>query len=178
MHLLEMTVSSFYRKGKAACWKILEKNPKFLKAFQDLGSNWELTDETFELLEEYICVLYGSRKKDVNQVHHDLFQKKHVKEEKVIDLSMLPPCHSVLMLHAKRANFVAKIWKCSDEAQLQTPDIRMHGWDINKKIKWLEKEFPDNIHDLLFDPSFDKPETDTLGIDEENDDDGENDESI
>ena len=59
-------VSSFYRKGKAACWKILEKNSKFLKAFQDLGSNWELTDETFELLEEHICVLYGSRKKDVN----------------------------------------------------------------------------------------------------------------
>ena len=46
----------------------------------------------------------------------------------------------------------------------------MHGWDANCKIKWLEKEFPDNIQDLLFDSDFDKTDIDMLGIDEETDD--------
>ena len=43
------------------CWKIHENNPKFLKAFQDFGSSWLLKNETFELLEEYVCKLYGCR---------------------------------------------------------------------------------------------------------------------
>ena len=167
-------VSSFYRKGKAACLRVLEKNPKFLKAFQDLGSSWELEDETFDLLQEYVCKLYGSREKNVDQARYELFQKKYEKEGKIIDLILLPPCKSVLLLHTKRTNFVAKIWRCSNNAQLQIPDIGMHGWDANYKIKWLEKEFPDNIQDLLFDPDFDETEIDILGRDEETD----NEESI
>ena len=162
-------VSSFYQKRKFLCWKILEKNPKFLEAFQDLGSTWELDDKTFELLNEYVCILYGYQKKDVNQVRYQLFQKKYEKEEKIIDLSMLPPYESVLLLHAKRANFVAKILRSSTEPQVEIPDIRMHGWDDDKKIKWLEKEFPDEIEDLLIDSNVDE-EVDALGIDEETDD--------
>ena len=37
------------------------------------------------------------------------FQKKHAKENKVIDLSALPPCRNVLQIHSKRVNFVAKV---------------------------------------------------------------------
>ena len=87
--------------------------------------------------------------------------------KKIIDLSLLLPCKSVLLLHTKRLHFLAKIWKCSNEAQLQIPDIKMHGWDANCKIKWLEKEFPDNIQDLLFDSDFDKTDIDMLVIDKE-----------
>ena len=162
-------ISSFYRNGKAVCWKVLENNPKFLKAFQDLGTSWELTDETFELLEEYVCKLYGCREDNVDQVRFQLFQKKLKRENKIIDLSLLPPCKSVLLLHTKRANCVAKIWRCSNEAQLQVPDFKMHGWDANCKIKWLEKEFPDNIQDLFFDSNFDETDTDIMGRDEETD---------
>ena len=162
-------ISSFYRKGKAVCWKVLENNPKFLKVFQDLGTSWELTDETFELLEEYVCKLYGCREDNVDQVCFQLFQKKLKREKKIIDLSLLPPCKSVLLLHTKRANCVAKIWRCSNEAQLQVPDFKMHGWDANCKIKWLEKEFPDNIQDLFFDSNFDETDTDIMGRDEETD---------
>ena len=106
----------------------------------------------------------------MNQVRYQLFQRKYNREEKIIDLAMLPPCQSVLMLHAKRANFVAQIWRCSDQAQLQTPDIELHGWNSNCSIKWLEKEFPDDIEDLLVDPIFDELETDDIGRDEESGD--------
>ena len=116
--------------------KIIKKN---LKAFQDLGSSWELEETIFGLLNEYVSILYGSQKKDVNEVCYQRFQKKYEKQDKIIDLLPLPPCQSVLMLHAKRANFVAKILKCSFEAQLQILDIGMHGWDVNGKIIWLQK---------------------------------------
>ena len=52
---------------------------------------------------------------------------------------------------------------------VEIPDISMHGWDVNMKIKWLEKEFPDDIEDLLIDSNIDE-EVDTLGRDEETDD--------
>ena len=35
-------ISSFYQKGKEVYRKVHEKNPKFLKAFQDFGSSWVL----------------------------------------------------------------------------------------------------------------------------------------
>ena len=89
--------------------------------------------------------------------------------KKIIDLSLLPPCKSVLLLHTKRLNFLAKICRCSNEAQLQIPGIKMHGWDANCKIKLLEKEFPDNIQDLFFDSNFDETDTDIMGRDEETD---------
>ena len=44
---------------------------------------------------------------------------------------------------------------------------------MNYEIKWLEKEFPDDIEDLLIDPAFDELETDDFGRDEESDDDEE-----
>lgn len=78
------------------------------------------------------------------------------------------------------------MWRCSDKAQLQAPDIKMHGWDENNNIKWLEEEFPEDIQDLLFDqndPNFDEfdesdiidstDETDIIGRDEETDDEEE-----
>ena len=68
-------VSSFYQKGKVICWRVLEKYPKFLQAFQDLGSNWELQDSTFESLNEYVSILYGSRKKMLTKSVMNFFRK-------------------------------------------------------------------------------------------------------
>ena len=33
-------ISSFFQKAKAACWKVLEKNEKFVSTFTALGSDW------------------------------------------------------------------------------------------------------------------------------------------
>ena len=57
-----------------------------------------------------------------------MFQRKHGYGTKVIDLSSLPPCQSVLNLHTSRANFVAKVWKSADVHQLELPDLSAHGW--------------------------------------------------
>ena len=104
-------ISSFFRKRKRACWKIdiIEKNPKFIEVFASLGSSWSLQDEVHDGLEEYVRRLYGYKKKGVNYVRHQLFECTYSREDKIIDLSLLPPCRSSLRLHSLRANVVAKI---------------------------------------------------------------------
>ncbi|KAG1673321.1 Multidrug resistance-associated protein 4 [Nymphon striatum] len=56
--------SSFFRKGKAACWKVLEKDEKFVSTFTALGSDWNLAETVIEDLEEFVCLLYGRRQKE------------------------------------------------------------------------------------------------------------------
>ena len=116
-------VSSFFRKGKDLCWRLLEKQSKFQNAFATLGSSWHLSDETWTSLEEYVCCLYGVRGKNVDSVRYKLFTKKNQREHKVCDLSVLPPCRSVLYQHTLRANTISMIWKSSAIPVVDMPDI-------------------------------------------------------
>ena len=104
-------VSSFFRKGKEKCCKVTRKSRKFEDTLGKLGKEWELTDELFSHLEEFICTLYGYKEKNVNKVRWLKFRDKHTKQNKVINMSALPPCKETLKLHSVRANYVAK---CGD----------------------------------------------------------------
>ena len=44
-----------------------------------LGLSLELDQEVFKVLEEFVCLLYGSRRKSVDVVRNQLFQRKHVR---------------------------------------------------------------------------------------------------
>ena len=122
-------ISSFFQKGKTACCKIVERNCKLAEVFASLGCFWNLQDNVFNGLEEYVCYLYGFRKKDINHVRHELFQRRYSDNNKIIDLSLLPPCQSTLKLHALKANLVAKIWKSADETNVDIPDVALEVWD-------------------------------------------------
>ena len=84
-----------------------------------------------------------------------MFLQKYSSTSKVIDLAVLPPCRSVLYLHAQRANYVAKIWKSSNLARHDMPGIKYNSWLENGEINWVENVFPDDIEDILVDPEFD-----------------------
>ena len=43
-------ISSFFRKGKETCYKILLANPKFKSVFANLGTLWEVDDSLFSNL--------------------------------------------------------------------------------------------------------------------------------
>ena len=45
----------------------------------------------------------------------------------VIDLLLLPPCESALMLHCKRTNYVAKMWKSVLNPIASAPEISEMG---------------------------------------------------
>ena len=51
-------VSSFLRKGKNTCFKLLSSSSKFKSAFSLLGSSWDLTDDIFYQLQSFFLHLY------------------------------------------------------------------------------------------------------------------------
>ena len=88
-------VSAFYRKGKAVCWKTMVKDPAFVEMFSNLGSEWNLSTSLKTDLERYVCKLYESRRKLVNETRFDLFEQKQRKGV-IVDLCNIPPCQSSL----------------------------------------------------------------------------------
>ena len=78
------------------------------------------------------------RKKDVSYVRHQLFERTYSREDKIIDLSLLPPCRSSLRLHSSRTNVVAKIWNDPDQTTTHVPDLTLHGWNEDFRIHWFD----------------------------------------
>ena len=159
----------FFRKGKAACWKVVEKNETFISTFTALGSDWNLTEVVINDLEEFVCILYGYRQKEVNNVRNALFEAKYINQNKAIDMSLLPPCQASLRLHTLRSNVVARIWKLSGERQIQMPDLSQHCWTIDNQIKWIEKAFPDEVEELLLNEEEEEVYEEDEESEEEND---------
>ena len=163
-------ISSFFRKGKKMCWNIMKKDPSFINAFNRLGENWDIEqdDAILSTIEKYVCYLYSQKKEDsVNVVRYNLFDKKYDKEKKVIDMSLLPPCRSVLMLHIKRANYVAKLSKSALISWINPRDILDNGWNQDGSIYWVNEIFPQEVEEILVDPSFVAEDYDDLGEQDE-----------
>ena len=80
-------VSSFFKRGKQSCFKVMKQCDEFINAFRLLGEKWELNAELIVALESFVCHLYGYKDTDINKIRKKIFDQKFVKEEKVIDLS-------------------------------------------------------------------------------------------
>ena len=76
----------------------MKSNESFLRVFTELGTDWDMTEQQVNAIEQYVCGLYKSKKKSGNDVRYDLFEKKQNKEDKIIHLSLIPPCFSSLYL--------------------------------------------------------------------------------
>ena len=142
----------------------------------------DTNDTVIATLEKYICVIYGyPREASVNAVRTKLFERKYAKEDKVINMSLLPPCNSVLILHIKRANCVAKMWKSSLTNWFDPDDISENGWLPDDLTYWVDDIFPRNVEEILCDPSFinddfdEFDEQDQLSEDSDKDYDDDND---
>ena len=55
-------VSSFFRKGKNTCHKLLERSSRLKAAFSQLGSSWELSENTFKSLQAFVTRLSDIKK--------------------------------------------------------------------------------------------------------------------
>ena len=139
------------------CWKALKKNQNFVEAFSLLGENWsvDVDDGIMPVLEQYVCTIYGyPREKLVYVVRSKLFKKKYTKGGKVIDMALLPPCNSSLILHIKRSNYVAKIGRFSLTGWLHADEISENGWLPNGSTYWVDDVFPQEIEEILCDPKY------------------------
>ena len=74
---------------------------KFVEAFVSLGNQWQVGHDVKIVLEEFVCQLYSSQLKDVNEARCKLFISKHAHKNNLIDLSLLASNKSSLILHMK-----------------------------------------------------------------------------
>ena len=103
------SVSAFSGRGKVSALKLVMKGGRLQKAMAGLGKTWTLSEELFTLLQEFTCKMYASQTTlcNVNDLRYQLFRIK----KGDVDSSQLPPCTDTRMLHAKRANYQAGVWK-------------------------------------------------------------------
>ena len=114
-----------------------------------LGNSIPLNDDGLLQLEEFVCYLYGVKTKSVNDARWNIFNQKYKRENKVPDLSSLPPCQQALYYHSKRSNLVAYIWRKSQQPSFDLPDISEYGWFADGQIQWIDDAFPEDVEHLL-----------------------------
>lgn len=132
----EDCTSAFKGKGKVGPLKKLEKNPKFHRAFSQLGDNWNVKPEVLKQLEQFTCLIYGeSRESSVDVVRAKLLRKMVGQDDKLtakskVDLARLPPCYDALKPHVQRVNHHVALYKRADESILEKPNPydEEQGW--------------------------------------------------
>ena len=164
-------VSSFFHWGKGKSGKIVEKYSHFMTMFAKLGNSWETSEEDLKLLGEFVCHLYGGKGRSVDKLRYKKFESVYHTKNKIQDLSLLLSCHTLLVLHLKRANSIARIWKLCFQAIIDFQDISNHSWNSNGTIHWTTEEFPDDIIKILTN----EDDSETVAIEEPDDSDEEDD---
>ena len=123
----EDCTSAFKGKGKVGPLKKLEKNPRFHKAFSQLGDCWNVKPEVLRQLKQLTCLMYGqSRESSVDVVRAKLLRKLVEKHKKLtskskVELAHLPPSHSALKPHIQCMNHRVALYKRADEPILEKP---------------------------------------------------------
>ena len=111
--------SAFARKGKNRPYGIVTKNDKFHRAFASL-SEAVPAEEVIKVLQDFVCVLYGSRKLvRLNKHRFNVVEKTYKRKSnakypfeklKSIAGSSIPPGEAELAPHVDRSVFVARLW--------------------------------------------------------------------
>ena len=145
------SVSAFSDKGKLTALKLVKRKPAFQEVFQQLGMDWEVSDELFARLQEFTCLLYSSSPgtNDVNILRYRLFCTK----KGGLESNQLPPCKDTLRKHCDRTNYVAAVWRRSLQGCPQIPSPIGFGWcleDGKLTIDWMSGEpAPKAVLELL-----------------------------
>ena len=142
-------ISAFFMKGKAVGWKCVQKKERFIEIFSEFGNTSDLNQTVLSLLEEYVCNLYGYNGGNLNSTRRKIFYKRVSHRKKAPDVALLPLCHSVFILHVRRALFVANMWRSTPTAWLELPEITDFGWEADGTPEWIEEAFPDDIYELI-----------------------------
>ena len=120
---------------------------------------------TIDDIEDFVCTLYGFLNiQKVDEVRIWMLKQKYRPrhdEDPLASISsmnpiLMPPCHRVLLQKIKRANFVTKLWKSSDQlvsvkAVLQV--IMVNGWVFEAdgyRIHWYDgDQVPRSLGQIL-----------------------------
>jgi len=170
---------AFAKRAKKRPFVLLEKNPSFQRAFGEMGNDEKPSQCVIDVVEKFVCSMYGSKSVSVNATRFDIFMKKYKHKGKKpmgsvkgIDGSNMPPCHSVLVQQIYRVNHICMSWSNATvlEPHLSLP--QENGWNlINGQFKpnWFEGErIPESVEEILI-PSDEDSENDEVDFDSDSD---------
>lgn len=146
------------------------KRDSYLQTFKLLGEDLSEVDTHLQVIEEFVCKLYGLKKViGVNDARFEMFRAK-LSKSGIVDLSVMPPCRSVLNLHLLRSAYIASIWKQATTAVSVLADLEEFGWFADGEIEWTDDIYPLAMHSIFQD------DTDYIVEDGDSDEDSDDDE--
>ena len=80
----------------------------------------------------------------VDQVRASLFWSKFNENGKIVELCLLPRCHRNLVLHLKRSNYVAYLFRNAHQLQMNLDSTSLHGW-VDNSIVWATEHLPSDV---------------------------------
>ena len=87
-----------------------------------------------QVLERFVCRLYGGQENSIDTVRLDLFKRKKAKE------GVLPHTKDSLLAHTKRAAYQTAIWRRCEEQNIGASPPELHGW-IKTEERGLEPQW-------------------------------------
>ncbi|XP_066920827.1 uncharacterized protein [Clytia hemisphaerica] len=135
------SISAFSGRGKIKPLKVMIQKSEYVKAFAELGTTWDISEENVSILEAFVCHMYG--KKDslelgisIDDLRYNIYCRKNGK----VSSESLPPCQNVLRQHIKRANYQARIWRMCLDPWIDRCDPSDHGWGVDDGglfVNWM-----------------------------------------
>ena len=91
---------------------------------------FQVSTELFAELEEFICKLYDSKTKDINELRYAIFCTKLGK----IEPHKLPTYRDSLKNHILRANYQCFKWRKCLKQSPDIPDLEYQGWEYENGL--------------------------------------------
>ena len=75
-------IPAIFTKGKKHCWSTMKSNESFLRAFTELGADWDMTEQQVNAIEQYVCALYKSKRSQLMMCVMICLRKNKTKKAK------------------------------------------------------------------------------------------------
>ena len=127
------TVSFFGGRGKKTAWKVWMGFDDVTRAFCDLGATPDAINESMELLERFVILLYDQTSAEISVNH----ARRQLSTKKGRKIDALPPTQAALTEHTKRAAYQAGyVWGQMLVAEPELPSPSDWGWKKNAVDEW------------------------------------------
>lgn len=138
------SVSSFKGKSKITAFKLMKESTSYICAFKELGTSWDVSQKLIEIMEQFVCALYGQKScKSVDLCRYNCL-KIGFKTD-----STIPPNKDCIIKHIKRANYQAAIHRNSLRNFMNIPLPTNHGWKLKDGILEIDWMSGQPVPDIL-----------------------------
>ncbi|KAK3742892.1 hypothetical protein RRG08_061489 [Elysia crispata] len=134
--------------------KVEQNDSKLVDLFAKFGTSECITDSDIAELEAFVYTKVDKVRYDTVRQRFKSGSSTPLTNTDGIDLSQMPPCRKVLLLHIQRANFQTQIWRQASKSHPTLPKPEDNGWVIDSSgslvIQWCEDDFlPKELLDII-----------------------------